>query len=285
MVTKLKNIVALLLGALVMTACSGVVGLLNLTVPSDGYTVVKDIPYGPHARHKLDIYIPDTQDTQKTVLVFFYGGSWQWGDKNDYHFVGQAFAAEGYVTILADYRLYPEVSFPAFIDDAAAATVWIHNNIAKYNGNPDRIFVAGHSAGGYLAMMLAANTTYMEKAGGRTDWIKGAVGIAGPYDFLPLTDPDIIALFSTAPQEEDTQPITFVRTNMPPAFMATGVDDETVFPKNSINMAAQMQALGNDVTLRLYPGINHYTIALSMAHYFQSRSPLMQDIASFIAKH
>lgn len=285
MFKKLGIFLLLLCSAVVAVASAKAISLLNLSIPTTGYSVTKDIAYGVDPRQRLDIYTPNIQDPKKTVLLFFYGGSWQWGSKNDYLFIGQTFAAQGYTTIIADYRLYPQVSFPAFIHDAADAFVWTHKNIATYGGNPDRIFIAGHSAGGYLALMLAANQDYLHAAGGKDDWIKGAIGLAGPYDFLPLTDPDIIALFSTASQATDTQPITFARPNMPPTLLLTGLDDETVYPKNSINLAAKMQDLQNDVTLRQYPDVNHYTIALSLAHRFYGYSPAVTDITQFINSH
>lgn len=285
MIKKLRNITALLFSSLLLAACSNLTALINLTVPTDGYSVTKDIAYGPDAGQKLDVYIPDQQDPHKSVLIFFYGGSWQWGSKDDYLFVGQTFAAQGYVTVIANYRLYPQVSFPAFIEDAAGAVVWAHRNIDQYRGNPDRLFVAGHSAGGYLALMLAADEKYLKAAGGTSDWVKGAIGLAGPYDFLPFTTDNIAALFSTANTPADTQPITFARANMPRTLLLTGDDDSTVYPKNSINMANKMQALGNSVTLRQYPDVNHYTIALSLAHGFYGYSPAVEDIAQFISGH
>ena len=182
---------------LVLCSCA-CVDLLNATIPRAGYSVVKDIAYGTDERQTLDIYLPDQPAPGRPVIVFYYGGSWQKGSKDDYLFVGQAFASKGYIAVIADYRLYPQVYFPVFMEDVAAAFVWAHEHIASYGGNAANLFVAGHSAGGYNALMLTLNRTYLKETGGRDHWIKGAIGIAGAYDFLPMTDPKIIDLFSKA---------------------------------------------------------------------------------------
>jgi acetyl esterase/lipase len=263
---------------------SGCVGLLNASIPTDGYRVIADVKYGDHARHGLDVYVPEGLVNPAPVILFFYGGSWQSGNKHDYRFVGQALASRGFVTVIADYRLYPEVFFPDFMDDAAKAFVFVHRHIADYGGDRNKIFVAGHSAGAFNAMMLAADGSYIAKAGGNNHPIRGAIGIAGPYDFLPMTDTDIIAIFSKKP-EAQTQPITFVTAAMPPVFLATGTDDTTVLPRNSERMAAKIETLGGDVTLKHYEGVGHIGIVLSLANGFRSKAPLLDDIADFVHSH
>lgn len=281
----LKSLFVLLLIPLFLSGCSNLTVLLNAATPDEGYRIIKDVAYGPHPRQKLDVYVPDVLEPQKSAVLFFYGGSWQWGSKDQYKFVGQALASLGYVALIADYRLYPDVSFPAFVDDAALATVWAHQNAAQYGADGSRLFVAGHSAGGYLGKMLAANPAYLQSAGGNPSMIRGTIAIAAPLDFLPLTSRRLQALFSTAPELAQTQPITFVRAGMPPALLATGTDDRTVLPKNSQHMATKMKAMGNRVQLREYADINHYAIMLSLANGFRSYSPLLTDIQSFISNH
>lgn len=283
MVAVLKKALAVI-GILSLTACSGP-ALLNATVPSSGYNVVKDVAYGTNERQKLDIYIPSQQDTKKTVIVFFYGGSWQYGSKDDYLFIGQAFAELGYVTVIADYRLYPEVSFPAFIDDGAAAVAWTHKHIGEYNADPGRVFVSGHSAGAYIAGMLAANPEYLTQAGGKRDWIKGFIGIATPANFLPLTDANLIKLFSTAEKPEDTQPITFAGKGMPPTLLLHGTADEDVWLHNSVTLSDRLLAAGSDVTLKTYDDVGHIGIILSAAKYWRWKAPLLEDIKEFTASH
>src|SRR6185369_1820099 len=134
--------------------------LLNATVPRRGFTRTADIAYGPLPRHKLDVYLPATPGTGGRTVVFFYGGSWDSGSKDDYLFVGQALATRGIAVIIPDYRLYSEVRFPSFLEDGAQATRWAADKV----GN-EMLFIMGHSAGGEIASMLAANTPYLANAG------------------------------------------------------------------------------------------------------------------------
>jgi len=281
---KIRNFFFLLAAALLSLCGCAQVDLLNATIPTSGYKIVKNIPYGDGERRMLDIYIPDQPAPGHPVIVFYYGGSWQMGSKDDYLFTGQAFASKGYITVIADYRLYPEIYFPDFMDDVAAAFVWTHQHIADYGGNPGNLFVAGHSAGGYNALMLTVNQHYLNAAGGDDKWIRGAIGMAGPYDFLPLTDPKLIELFSKS-DAAATQPITFARPGLPPILLLTGDKDEDVLPRNSFNLAARLHSMGDDVTQITYPGLAHIGIILAVADGFRSKGPVLDDIAAFIDLH
>jgi acetyl esterase/lipase len=169
--------------------------LFNLTVPRTGYQAIADLAYGPDPRQKLDVYVPNGLKGPAPVLLFFYGGSWQTGSKAQYRALGQAFATEGFVVAVADYRLYPQVKFPAFVQDGARAFRYLENHVGGYGGDPKRIFLTGHSAGAYIAVMLASDSRYLSEAGSDISHVRGAIGLAGPYDFLPLTDPSLIAMF------------------------------------------------------------------------------------------
>jgi acetyl esterase/lipase len=270
----------LVFGLLALSACSGV-DILNAIVPRDGYTVHHDIAYAPGDRQKLDIYIPDTLATGQPALVFFYGGSWQTGRKEDYLFVGQALASRGIIAVIADYQLYPPAYFPDFINDAAQAFVWTHTNIASYGGNPGLLFLGGHSAGAYNAVMLAVNDRYITGAGGKMAWIRGTIGIAGPYDFLPLVNPQLIELFRKVDSAE-TQPINFVHAGLAPMLLACGDKDEDVLPQNSFHMQSKLRRFSDAVELDVYPGVGHTGIILSMAQEFRDTTPLLNDISRFI---
>ncbi|HEY2069957.1 MAG TPA: alpha/beta hydrolase [Rhizomicrobium sp.] len=272
------------LGAL-LTALAGCgPATLNLFVPSDGYSIQRDIAFGSDARQKMDVYIPDHLAGPAPVLIFYYGGSWQTGDKGSYRWVGQTFAAQGIVTVIADYRLYPPAHFPDFVTDTALALRTVHETIAQYGGDPARIFISGHSAGAYNAIMLAANPRILRDAGGDPAWIRGAIGIAGPYDFLPMTDPAIIALFNGA-NDPKTQPITYVDGKRPPMLLLAGTADETVSPGNTDRMTAKLKANGSDVQEILYPGVGHTGIILSLAPGFRGKTTLRDDMLRFMREH
>ena len=274
------------IAALGAIAACAPVKLLNATIPTDGYTVHKDVPYGDNTRQKFDVYVPQSAapENKLPVIVFFYGGSWQWGSKNDYLFLGQALASKGFVTVIVDYRLYPEVYCPAFVSDGAAAVRFVHDHIGDYNGDGNKLFLAGHSAGAYIAMMMTVNKIFFADAGVDERWVKGAIGISGPYDFLPFTDPNIIALFSKT-KDADTQPINFVTNHNPPIFLASGDDDDTVLLRNTNHLETKLRALGNKVETKVYPGIGHIGIMLSLARGFRSKTTLLDDITDFVNRY
>ena len=276
---------ALLLAGLFafLSACSPV-SALNLLVPRGGYEVQSGIAYGADPRQKLDVYVPQGLKGPAPVLLFFYGGSWSTGDRATYLAFGQAFATQGIVTVVADYRLYPQVKYPAFAQDAAGALAWVHANIAAHGGDPGRVFVSGHSAGAYNAVMLAAEPKFIEAAGGKLDWIRGVIGIAGPYDFLPLTEPNYIDMFHGA-NNADAMPINHVDGRRPPMLLAAGDADATVGPGNADRMAARLKAHGSPVKVIKYPGIGHIGIILSLAPGFRGRTTLRQDMLDFIHAH
>lgn len=257
------------------------IDLLNLIIPRKGYSVLYDIPYGDYSRQTLDIYLPDTPDSSHSTIVFFYGGSWQSGDKNQYRFVGQAFASQGFIVVIVNYRLYPEVYFPVFIKDGAKAIQWVHSNIQQYGGSNQHVFLAGHSAGAHIASLLATDESYLLAQGGNFSWIKGVIGIAGPYDFLPLTDSNLKTLFSQVPAEE-TQPIHFVKANLPVFLLVTGDHDQRVLPRNTVNFAKKLRLYHVQVSEIIYPDIGHISIILSLAAGFRYKTSLLKDITEFV---
>ena len=268
----------------ILGACSPVQLLNTLLVPTSGYSVKKDIAYGSDPRQKIDIYIPDGLKTPAPVIVFFYGGSWQMGDKGMYPFFGQAFASKGIVTVVADYRLYPQVKFPDFVKDGAAAFRFVHDNIANYGGDPKRLFMAGHSAGAHIAVLLDSDLSYLKDAGADPSWVRGVIGISGPYDFLPLKDPKLIELFG-GDRVAATQPINFIDRKRAPMLLATGTDDDTVRPGNTTRMAAKLQSFGSEVEVKQYPGVGHIGIIVSLAPGFRGKTSLRDDVTNFVMTH
>ena len=209
--------------AAILAACSPF-GAINLLVSREGYSVRRDIAYGKDPRQKLDIYVPDGLKGPAPVLLFFYGGSWEMGSKNDYRAFGQSFATRGIVTVIADYRLYPHVKYPAFVEDGARALAFLHAHAGDYGGDPSHLFVSGHSAGAYNAVMLASDPKYIQAAGGDLTWISGVIGISGPYDFLPLTASDLIDIFH-GPQNREAMPVNHIDGPRPPMLLLTGDAD------------------------------------------------------------
>ena len=279
--------VALAAGALYAYSPARGLDLLNNLYPGDGgvQRVASAIQFEPGPRGLLDVWAqPAPQGApRKPVLVFFYGGGWANGSRSDYGFVAKAYAARGYVVVLPDYRLVPQVRFPSFLQDAAAAVRWTHDNVARYGGDPDRIAVAGHSAGGYLAVMLALDGRYLRAAGADPSVIKAAIGLAGPYDFYPFVKRRSIDAMGRAPDPLATQPITFARGDAPPLLLVTGTADTEVRPRNAINLAVREQALGSTTTwLRQYQGLDHNDLIMALSKPFRSKAPLLEESVAFL---
>jgi acetyl esterase/lipase len=269
--------------AALLTACAPT-GLVNLLVPRSGYVVHRGIAYGPDPRQKLDIYVPDGLKGPAPVLLFFYGGSWEGGSRDHYLAFGQTFASAGIVTVVADYRLYPQVRWPAFVEDAAGAVALLHKDIAKYGGDPKRLFVSGHSAGAYNAVMVASDPTYLKAVGGDFSWLRGVIGIAGPYDFLPLKSDNLIAIFHGA-NNRQILPITHVDGQRPPMLLIHGTADTTVGPQNTRSMASTLKAHGSAVEKITYKDVGHLGIILSLLPGLGWKAPLRQDMLAFIHAH
>jgi acetyl esterase/lipase len=244
------------------------------------------IAYGDGVRQKLDIYLPNQNaDGGSAVLIFFHGGSWRDGEREGYGFLGRAFAARGFVTVIADYRKAPSVRFPAFVQDTASAIAWVHANIVKYDGDADRIFVMGHSAGAHIAMMTALDPQWLAANNLAPDVIKGVIGLAGPYDFLPLTTDSSKFALGQWPDLKETQPITYARGDAPPLLLLTGDKDTVVKPRNSKILSEAIQALGGQQQLRIYPDVDHADIIMAVARPFRQKAPVVSDVVNFIKAH
>jgi acetyl esterase/lipase len=239
------------------------------------------VAYAPRSRGTLDICRP-AGALAAPVVVFFYGGSWQGGSKGRYRYVAKALARRGYMAVVPDYRIYPEVRYPDFLHDGALAVRWVKDNAKKFGGDPGRLFVMGHSAGAHIAAMLAIDGRWLNKVGLAPERdIAGLLGIAGPYDFLPLRDETLKVIFGGANRPE-TQPIFHVASGAPPALLLTGGRDRTVEPGNSTRFAARLRASGNDAAVRTYPRAGHLIIVAALAPLLRFLIPVLRDVDAFI---
>ena len=271
----LSRAVAALVALAPLVACSGA-AVVDALTPHSGYTVERDLAYGDDPRQRLDLYRPAAAASEAPLVVFFYGGNWQSGAKELYRFVGQAFASRGYLTAIPDYRLYPQVRFPEFVADGAAAVAWL----SAHEG-PRRVLLVGHSAGAYIAAMLALNQRWLGPAGRDCRPIAAMAGLAGPYDFLPLRDPTLIEVFGPRPAGPDTQPVAYVREHAPPMLLATGTADRTVRPANSSTLARRLDEVGAHAELIEYPGVGHVAIVAALAAPLRFLAPVLADVDRF----
>ena len=272
-----------------LAACAPTAAL-NVLAPSSTHTRFTDLAYGPLPRHMLDVYRPNGAAPAGgwPVVVFFYGGSWNRGERAQYAFVGEALASRGVLALVADYRLYPEVRYPAFLEDGAKALAFGLQRAATWGGNPGRVYVMGHSAGAYNAAMLALDERWLAGTGHAPAELAGFIGLAGPYEFLPMTNVAAQPVFFHPNYPAGTQPITYAgndtgRPAAPRTFLGVASSDDLVDPKrNSAALAARLQGAGTAVTLRSYERLNHLTLIGAFGQPLRWLAPVLDDVAAFI---
>lgn len=281
-VFSVRPLIALVFAALLLTGCSGP-QVLNTFTPSNGYNLASNLPYDPANALTLDVYTPDGAQNAP-VVVFFFGGRWAEGDKLQYKFVGQALASRGIVAVIPNYRLYPAARFPAFVEDGAKTVKWAKNNIGSYGGSPDKLFVMGHSSGAHIAAMLALNESYLKGVGGSRSWLRGMIGLAGPYNFLPITDPELRDIFGPPEKFEQSQPVFFADGQNPPLLLLHGENDEIVWPANTRSLAKAVSHAGGPVETVLYPKMSHSFIIGALGSMLRNSSDVINHVDDFVRR-
>ncbi|SFC68741.1 alpha/beta hydrolase [Devosia psychrophila] len=263
-----------------------ILSIINALSPKDaGATrVASDVPYGASARQKLDVYAPKKADGPLPVIFFVYGGSWMDGSRHHYTFAGRALAALGYVAVIADYRVLPEVEYPGFLDDGAAAFSWVVEHIAEYGGDPNRLALMGHSAGAYNALMLGLDRDYLTRLGLR-DRVRCMVGLSGPYDFFPFDGPITLRTFGAVREPLGTQPINHVSADAPPTFLGSGDKDTLVYPRNSMALAKKLREAGVTVVEKHYPTLGHPGPLMALGRPARRIAPVLADVAAFLRQY
>ena len=279
----MKWIALFALASIVVLAsgCTSISFLIANTASLTGrYQRSANHSYGPESRQKLDVYSPqDAKD--RPVVVFFYGGSWSKGSRGLYRFVGAALAERGIVTVLPDYRLYPQVKFPLFLDDGALAVAWVQEHAQEFGGDPQRIVLMGHSAGGHEAAFLAYDRRLLQKAGAHPEWIVGLVGLSGPYALAPDTKV-LNTIFASPYTEADWQPVRFVTPQAPPTLLVHGTADDVVSIKHAEKLRDVLQANHVRVETQFYPGKTHGDTVAGMSVPARGRTPVLDQSATFI---
>lgn len=276
-----RHVLAGLLMTGLVAGCSPTAPLNALA--DTGTFSVRSEQYAEGPRNGVDVYTP-SRANRRPVIVFFYGGSWDSGNKRNYRFVAAALAERGYVVVVPDYRVYPEVRFAGFMQDGAQAVAWTKRNAARFGGDASRVFVMGHSAGAHIAAMLSLDEQWLKAVGlnARRD-IAGLIGVAGPYDFLPLRSNRLKEIFSG--DNPRTQPINFVDGGEPPSLLLHGRQDTTVEPGNTVRLANKLRAKGNQSTAIIYPNVGHVQIVGAFAPLLRGLAPVVDDVDRFIRAH
>ncbi|QUD89908.1 alpha/beta hydrolase [Phenylobacterium montanum] len=262
------------------------VGAFNAVTPRDpAKRVVHGEAYGPDRMQAVDVFAPVAAAEPAPVAVFFHGGGWQTGRRQEYGFVGRALASRGFLTVVAGYRLVPQIRYPAFLEDAAGAARWAVDHAAALGGDPARLAFIGHSAGGYIAVQLGYDTRYLHGAGVEPAHVRAVVGLSGPYSFLPLRTPATLATFSAAEDLDGTQPVNHARADGPAALLVHGGRDTAVTAGQSVRMGRAIEAAGGHAEVRIHQTLTHTDTILAFSRPFRRKAPILDEVAGFLDTH
>ncbi len=277
-ITLLRIAIVTALAGLV-AGCSGA-SVLNAVSSQRGVDVKRGIAYGSLPRQQYDLYRP-SHGPAKAVIVFLYGGGWDSGERASYEFVGNALAKRGYAVAIPDYRLYPQVRFPAFVEDAAKAVAAVRRDVA----GGGTVVLMGHSAGAHIGALVDLDPRYLAAEGtSPCRAISAFVGLAGPYDFLPIKEEPYLGIFPAGLRKQ-SQPIEFAAGRHPPSLLIHGTSDKTVAPKNSVALGKALRSAGNDAEVKLYDGIGHAELVGTMGPVLRLLAPTLDDVDAFVSAH
>lgn len=243
--------------------------LINALAMNPGWSK-ETIAFGDHDRQAIDAYQHPGKPEGRAAVLFFYGGNWQSGRRQDYRFVADTLFRLGVDVFVADYRLYPEVRFGEIHADARDALALVR----EHHSGP--LVVMGHSAGAQLGSLLALR---------HPETVQGFVGLAGPYDFFPFTEPGHEDLFAPESAYPESQPVNFVRPDAPPLYLLHGYDDNRVRRGHSKSLMEKQQAAGGEASREVYEKVGHVDIILSFTAWQRAKSPVVRDISAFLKQH
>jgi len=270
----------LILGALagLVIGCSPI-RLVGVVTPDGSSRVIKGEAYGVLQRRQLDVYRPKTPKAGTPVVVFFYGGSWKNGSRENYSYVGESLANLGYTVVIPDYRVYPEVRFPAFLEDGALALAWVQDHVPEAQQG---VVIVGHSAGAHIASLLVLDGRYQEAAGVDPELVRGWVGLAGPYAFQPLQWESTRPVFEGLGDADQARPIHFACDRPSHALLLHGDADSAVLPEHSRRMAKALADCNVPVRFEELAGVNHFEIVLGLSSSFQALAPVLEPLVEFL---
>ncbi|MDY6942480.1 MAG: alpha/beta hydrolase [Pseudomonadota bacterium] len=246
--------------------------------------IVAQGEYGSLSRQHLDVYVPRREGGHWPVVVFFYGGRWKSGDRRLYDPLARSLAAAGIVVVVPDYRLYPEVRFPAFVQDGAAAVAWVMSHIHRFGGDPRRVYLMGHSAGAHIGSMLALDARYLGHHSRKRSDLAGFIGLAGPYDFLPFQTPELADTFGPEEQHRESQPIHWTDGNNPPFLLLHGSADNVVGAGNSKRLWRKIESSGGRARMVFFSRANHTNILFAAAVSTNRVGPVQREIYDFVVQ-
>lgn len=265
-----------------LSGCSSI-AVVNALTPPMGYSVSNNVAFDDRHDLKLDVYTPDGA-VDAPVVVFFYSRRWQRGDKQDVAFVGQSLAAQGFVVMIPNARHYPQARYKQFLDDRARAVVWAHKFARAYGGSADKLVVMGFDSGAYDAAMLTLDPHWLDEDGGRVDWIKGMVGISGPYDLMPITASDLRDIFGPADQFAKTQPVNWTGGGNPPLLMIASKADGIVPVSQTDALFKAVKDANGTVEKIIYRDLSHDETLNVLSAPLRGRADELSNITAFVRR-
>ena len=270
-----KTLLALTASLTALAACAPV-NILNGITPSGSFSKTKNVSFGDLPRQKMDIYRADEPRENAPVIVFVHGGSWDSGSKNIYKFLAEGFTQDGFDVVVPNYRLYPDVRYPVFIEDNALA---VAQTAKRFPNRP--IALMGHSAGGYNVLMLGLVPKYLEAVGvDRCSQIAGIAALSAPVGIVPLDSEPLTTIFPDRFTKSDA-PLNRVSEPAPQMFLANGKYDKTVYPDNSIALGQKITQRGGNAQVKIYPKMNHIDAVKVLSRHFDGDSELKSDLVAF----
>lgn len=237
-----------------------------------GIVAPHDVLYGSDPYQSLAVF--PAADPSGEVLLFWHGGGWTNGYKEWLYFMAPALNAAGVTFVSAGYRLAPGHTFPSGLDDAAAATAWVRAHIGDHGGNPARLFIGGHSAGGHWASLLALT--------GRAGNVAGVLPISGVFLFGEGSGLSQRPRFLGEGNEEAASPLHHVKASPPPFFLAHGDRDFPHLMRQAADMKAALVAAGGEAELRILPDCDHFQASYVSG---QAAGPWLPDAVAWMRAH
>ena len=241
-----------------------------------------NLSYGEHPRQVLDVVTSDVCNSSPVVL-FFHGGSWRWGQKDYHREIGKQFAKRGVLFATANYRLYPEVRFPAFPQDVAQAVAWVRENAVTFGGDGKNLFLMGHSAGAHSASLVALDPSYLAVWKGSPDWIRGVIAMSVPYKFDPQKEFLYRDLFPSQVDRNSTMPAYLAaQKGAPPFFLMHGLFDPLIRYELSEEFSKAMNSSGGFAERKVYLSHGHFSLIRRTTSWHVWPKPLLTDVLGFV---
>lgn len=219
-----------------------------------------DLAYGADPKQRLDLYLPPGLARRRPVFVFLHGGGFREGDRAHYGYVAEPFAAHGIATIVASYRLHPH-RYPAQVEDTRRILDWIRRHVTRYGGDPERVFVGGHSAGAILSALVGVKTVWEDGLDLPPDFVKGIVPVSGPYDLR--TAKGFVSDFVESAEERSAASPLLAVGRTPAAVVAFG-SREGFYAEGSRAFVEALTKRGGEAHLVELDGMGHDATAMAL---------------------